>query len=68
MRRQFAASPLAEEHFCSADVLIGEGHSVAPTPSSAGHFGGGDTAAAMGILSRGFRAKLFLSLWSSLGS
>ena len=26
------------------------------------------TAAAMGILSRGFRAKLFLSLWSSLGS
>jgi hypothetical protein len=30
--------------------------------------GGGGTAAAMGILSRGFRAKLFLSLWSSFGS
>ena len=30
--------------------------------------GGGDTAAAMGILSSGFRAKLFLSLWWSLRS
>ena len=56
MRRQFAASPLAEGHFCSADVLISEGHSVAPTPSSAGHFGGGDTAAT--VFSS--RTKLFL--------
>ena len=44
------------EQVYSDDVLIVEA------------FGGGDTAAAMGILSRGFRAKLFLSLWSSLGS
>ena len=37
-------------------------------PTVEGSPGGGDTAAAMGILSSGFRAKLFLSLWWSLRS
>ena len=70
------ASPLAALERSSCGLGLREAlqarcdHASVATvsPRSRVFSGGGDTAAAMGILSSGFRAKIFFSLWWSVRS